>query len=145
MFIAILVNRPALSMRNLATAALIILVVMPEAALTASLQMSFLAVMGLLAFHEVWSKWLTRGERADPGLIARSARAVSNAVLAAAFTTLAAGGMSSIAAGYHFGRLAPYSLIANLLALPVMSIIVMPMALLWVMVVPWDSKGCLCG
>jgi len=136
MFIAILVDRPALSMRNLAIAALIILVVMPEAALTASLQMSFLAVMGLLAFHDAWSKWLMRGERADLGLIARAARAVSDAVLAAAFTTLAAGGMSSIAAAYHFGRLAPYSLIANLLALPVMSIIVMPMALLAVMVMP---------
>ena len=46
-----------------------------------------------------------------------------------AFTTLIAGGLSSIAAVYHFGRLAPYSLLANLLALPVVSIIVMPMAL----------------
>lgn len=136
MFIAILVDRPALSMRNLAIAALIILVAFPEAALTASLQMSFLAVMGLLAFHEVWSKWLARGERADHGLIARAVRFVLHAVCAAAFTTLAAGGLSSIAAAYHFGRLAPYSLIANLLALPVMSIIVMPMALLSILVMP---------
>jgi len=136
MFIAILVDRPALSMRNLAIAAWIILVAFPEAALTASLQMSFLAVMGLLAFHEVWSKWLARGEGANHGLIARAARFVLHAVCAAAFTTLAAGGLSSIAAAYHFGRLAPYSLIANLLALPVMSAIVMPMALLSILVMP---------
>lgn len=136
MFIAILIDRPALSMRNLAIAAWIILVAFPEAALTASLQMSFLAVMGLLAFHEVWSKWLARGEGAPRGLIARAARSSLNAVCAAAFTTLAAGGLSSIAAAYHFGRLAPYSLIANLLALPVMSVIVMPMALLSILVMP---------
>ena len=136
MFIAILVDRPALSMRNLAIAALIILVAFPEAALTASLQMSFLAVMGLLAFHGVWSKWLARGEGADHGLIARAVRFVLRAVFAAAFTTLAAGGLSSIAAAYHFGRLAPYSLVANLLALPVMSVIVMPMALLSILAMP---------
>ncbi len=64
MFIAILCDRPALSLRNLAIAALIILVAFPEAALSASFQMSFLAVMGILAFHEVWSKWLKEEEPA---------------------------------------------------------------------------------
>lgn len=141
MFIAILADRPALSMRNLAIAALIILIAFPEAALTASLQMSFLAVMGLLAFHEVWSKWLARGEGVERGLISRGAGVIFRAVCAAAFTTLAAGGLSSIAAAYHFGRLAPYSLIANLLALPVISIAVMPMALLSILLMPFGLEA----
>ncbi len=34
--------------------------------------------------------------------------------------------MSSIPAAYHFGRLAPYGLIANGLAFPVIGILVMP-------------------
>lgn len=136
MFIAILADRPALSMRNLAIAALIILVAFPEAALTASLQMSFLAVMGLLAFHEIWSRWLAKSEGAGRGLIHRVWRFSSRAVCVAAFTTLAAGGFSSIAAAYHFGRLAPYSLIANLLAVPAISGIVMPMALVSVLAMP---------
>lgn len=123
MFIAILVDRPALSMRNLAIAALIILVVFPEAAITASLQMSFLAVMGLLAIHDVWNRWLPRTEGSGQSVIQRAASFLWRAFCAAALTSLAAGGMSSIAAAYHFGRLSPYGLIANLLALPAMSLV----------------------
>lgn len=139
MFIAILVDRPALSMRNLAIAALIILIAFPEAALTASLQMSFLAVMGLLAFHEVWSKWLSRRETADRGVVRRALGFAVVWVCAAAFTTLAAGGLSSIAAAYHFGRLAPYSLIANVLAFPIMSL-VMFMAAFSVLLMPFGLE-----
>jgi competence protein ComEC len=135
MLAAILADRPALSLRNLVIAALIILVLFPEAALSASLQMSFLAVMGLLAFHEAWS-----GREREPlepaGPVRRVARFLWRAFMAMAFTTLIAGSLSSIAAVYHFGRLAPYSLLANLLALPVTSIIVMPMALAATLLMP---------
>ncbi|MFZ5671326.1 MAG: ComEC/Rec2 family competence protein [Pseudomonadota bacterium] len=135
MFIAILFDRPALSLRNLAIAALIIMVAFPEAALSASFQMSFLAVMGILAFHDVWSKWL-REEDPAYGPFGRLWRWAYHGVAAAAFTSLAAGGLSSIAAAYHFGRLAPYGLIANLLAFLAMSILVMPMALVAVLLMP---------
>jgi competence protein ComEC len=136
MLIAILADRPALSLRNLAIAALIILVLFPEAALSASLQMSFLAVMGLLAFHEAWFADRDREPSAPSGPFMRTARFLWRSFLAIAFTTLIAGGLSSIAAVYHFGRLAPYSLLANLLALPVVSVIVMPMALAAALLMP---------
>jgi competence protein ComEC len=141
MFIAILADRPALSMRNLAIAALLILVIFPEAALTASLQMSFLAVMGLLAIHDIWSKWLARKEETDQGLAHRAALFIFRATCAAALTSLAAGSLSSIAAAYHFGRLAPYSLIANLLAFPVMSGLVMLPALFSVLAMPFGLEA----
>ena len=38
--------------------------------------------------------------------------------------------MSSIPAAFHFGRIAPYGILANALAIPVVSLIVMPMGLL---------------
>lgn len=141
MFIAILADRPALSMRNLAIAALLILVVAPEAALTASLQMSFLAVMGLLAVHEAWRKFLPPREAVDPGIVHRLASFIFRGFCAAVLTSLAAGGLSSIAAAYHFGRLAPYSLVANLLALPVISIFVMPFAFISVLVMPFGLEA----
>ena len=141
MFIAILADRPALSMRNLAIAALIILVISPEAALTASLQMSFLAVMGLLAVHEAWGKWLARSDAVELGPLQRAAGVIFRLFCAAALTSLAAGGLSSIAAAYHFGRLAPYSLVANLLALPVMSLLVMPFALFSVIAMPFGLEA----
>jgi competence protein ComEC len=52
MFLAILIDRPALSTRNLALAGLFILVMEPEAAISASFQMSFLAVVGLVSFYD---------------------------------------------------------------------------------------------
>jgi competence protein ComEC len=141
MFIAILADRPALSMRNLAIAALIILVAFPEAALTASLQMSFLAVMGLLAIHDVWGRWLAQKEEVDHGVLHHAASVIVRMFCIAVLTSLAAGGLSSIAAAYHFGRLAPYSLIANLLALPVMSLLVMPPALFAVLAMPFGLEA----
>jgi competence protein ComEC len=44
-------------------------------------------------------------------------------------TTLIAGLCTGPPAAYHFGRVSPYSILGNLLALPVVSSIVMPMAL----------------
>ena len=141
MFIAVLIDRPALSMRNLAIAGLIVLLLVPEAAMSASLQMSFMAVLGLLAFYEVWSRWLARTEAAPSTWSGRAARFAGHAIFAMACTTLAAGLMSSIPAAHHFGRLAPYSLLANLLALPVVSILVMPMALLAVLLMPFGLEA----
>jgi competence protein ComEC len=54
----------------------------------------------------------------------------------AAATTLIAGTLSSIPAVYHFGRASPYSLIANLLAMPVIGILIMPMAVASVVLMP---------
>ncbi|MFL5258923.1 MAG: ComEC/Rec2 family competence protein [Hyphomicrobiales bacterium] len=141
MLFAILVDRPALSMRNLAIAALIIVTMFPESALSASLQMSFLAVMGLLALHESLSEAHDRDAPSLPSPWLRTARYFWRAFTAMALTTLVAGGLSSIAAVYHFGRLAPYSLLANLLALPVVSLVVMPMALASVLLMPLGLEG----
>ena len=64
-FFAVMVDRPALSMRNLAIAALVILLREPEAAVDASFQMSFLAVLGLVAFHEAWSRHMAARRREE--------------------------------------------------------------------------------
>lgn len=137
-FFAVLADRPALSTRNLAIAALIILVLEPEAAVSASFQMSFLAVLGLVAFYEAWSKLNARRERRalPQNLFQRVLRKLLLGAVVSVATTLVAGTMSSIPAAYHFGRLAPYSLIANGLALPVIGMVVMPSALLAAMLMP---------
>ncbi|MGI9373548.1 MAG: ComEC/Rec2 family competence protein, partial [Hyphomicrobiales bacterium] len=55
MFAAVLAERPALSMRNVALAALFILIVRPESVMTVSFHMSFMAVVCLIAVYE----WVT--------------------------------------------------------------------------------------
>ena len=142
MFFAVLIDRPALSMRNLSMAALIILVTQPESAVNAGFQMSFMAVAGLVAFYEAYARWRSeRFENVEAGLIIRALGKTANAVFAMAITTLVAGTLSSIPAVYHFGRLAPLSLLGNLLALPIVSLLVMPAALLAVLLMPFGLEG----
>lgn len=136
MFLAILIDRPALSTRNLALACLFILVTEPEAAISASFQMSFLAVVGLVSFYDAW---YGRSREEDPVVSSpwmTVVRRIARVILLATITTLIAGTLSSIPAVYHFGRASPYSLIANLLAMPVIGILIMPMAVASVVLMP---------
>jgi len=138
-FFAILVDRPAISVRNLALAAVIILVMDPDAAIQASFQMSFMAVMGLAAFYEFWAeRRRTQDEEARQKRhwLIRLGQKLGAGLAAAIVTTIVAGAMSSVPAAYHFGRIAPYSVLANGLALPVISLLIMPMALAGFLLMP---------
>ena len=135
-FLAIIVDRPAISLRNLALAALLILILQPESAIQASFQMSFMAVMGLAAFFEYWNRPRPEREYRIESRKINYARKFYNIALASILTTLIAGSFSSIPAAYHFGRLAPYGVLANGLAIPVVSLVVMPFAVLSVVLMP---------
>ena len=143
-FFAVIADRPALSTRNLAVAAIAVLLLEPEAAIEASFQMSFLAVLGIVSFAESWndykSKWNESRIRHQHVLRQLAGKLMTGIVLATA-TSLIASTMSSIPAAYHFGRLAPYGLIANGLALPVIGFVVMPMALLAAVLMPFGLEG----
>jgi competence protein ComEC len=106
MFFAILADRRAISTHNLAIAALIILLTTPEQALSASFQMSFMAVMGIAGLFEWWNR---RKKEPEFTTIRRSrwVRKAGTIVLASLATSFAAGALSSIPAIYHFGRIAP--------------------------------------
>lgn len=142
-FLAVIFDRPAFSLRNLALAALIILVAEPETAISASFQMSFMAVIGLAAFHEAWTDRRRRlgVEYRLEGRMKKFGRAAAAVLAGSIMTTLVAGSMSSIPAAYHFGRVAPYGVLANGLALPLVSLAVMPMALAGVLFMPFDLEA----
>ena len=79
MFLAVLLDRPALALRNVALAALLILVLWPESLFDAGFQMSFAAVVALVSAYE----WLrvrdeARGACAAPRR-ARQRRCCSSA------------------------------------------------------------------
>jgi competence protein ComEC len=138
-FFAVMVDRPALSTRNLALAALFILIREPEAAIDASFQMSFLAVLGLVAFHEAWSR--RAASRAPKPVFQRhwTMRVAAwglGAMALSLLTSLVAGAGSSLPAAYHFGRLSPYGVLANGLAVPVVGVVVMPAAVCSVLLMP---------
>lgn len=141
-FFAVLVDRPAVSFQNLSIAAVLILLREPEQALAASFQMSFMAVMGLAAFFNWWQRFAGTSPASEKSpFIMRWAKRFTVLAIASLATSLVAGILSGIPAAHHFGRVAPYSVVSNALALPVVSIIVMPTAMASVLLMPFGLES----
>ncbi len=129
--LAILFDRPALSMRSLALAAAILLLLRPEAIVEPGFQMSFAAVAGLIAVAE----WEIRRERITPrGLAWRYVHGIAMASLIGSLATMPF-------ALFHFDRASHYAVLGNLIAMPVMGLWVMPAAALAVVLMPLGLEG----
>ncbi len=129
---AVLLDRRGLSMRAVAWAAVVILAVSPESLLGASFQMSFAAVVALIAFYEALRD--ARRRRGEPP---DWPRRIGRYMAGVAMTTLIAGTATSPFAVYHFNRFAAYGLAANLLAVPVTALWVMPWAVMAFALMPF--------
>ncbi len=101
--------------------------------MTPSFQLSFAATLALIAAYQYGLPWHAK---ADTALGARVALWGGREIGAIAFTSLVAGLATTPYAAYHFHRLAPYGVLANLLAMPVVSAWVMPMGILGVLTMP---------
>ncbi len=139
MFGAILVDRPALSLRNLAIAALVVLLREPETLLGPSFQMSFAAVAALIAAAE----WERRRRPVDEelGPWARVRFFLRRAMIGLFATTLVASIATAPFGAYHFHTLNTLGLIGNALALPLVSLVVMPFGVLGMLALPFGLDG----
>jgi len=144
MLVAVLLDRPSISLRNVALSALIILVWTPSEILGPSFQMSFAATIALVAGYAAWSRradssdnepspvshplvtWIASGWRFVLGIIATS-------LIGSLATT-----MFSVE---HFHRIATYGLAANLAAMPIISFLVMPSGLAAMLLMPFGLDG----
>jgi competence protein ComEC len=133
--LAVIVDRQGISMRFVAIAAAAILAVQPEALLNASFQMSFAAVIALIAAYESLGKEFARGR--DSGVIRR----LSLYVAGVAATTVIATAATAPFAIYHFNRVTLFALLGNLIAVPLSSIWVMPAALVGVLLMPFGLEA----
>jgi competence protein ComEC len=133
--IAVLLDRPALTMRNVALAALLILIVSPESLFDPSFQMSFAAVVGLVALVEANSRREHDGLE-DVSFVWRSLRRLKAIVVADVMTTLVATAAVAPFAIYHFHRLSHYGVVANLISLPLVGLLIMPFALIGLIAMP---------
>ena len=130
----VLIGRSALSLRTLAAAALAVMVVMPESVLNPGFQMSFAATLALVAFYEHWA---ASRRYVDGDWLQRVVRGLALGTVALALTSLVAGLATAPFVGWHFHRLSPYGLIANLMATPLVSGVVMPAGLGAVLLLPF--------
>lgn len=134
-FIAILADRRALSLRNVAVAAFIIILTSPEAVLHAGFQMSFAAATALVAWYE-WSS-----ARADPTRSFTSGARLRRYVVGIGVTDVVASGATAPYALYHFNRTANFGLIANMVSIPIMGFWVMPAALVALLLMPFGADA----
>ncbi len=125
MFLAVLFDRRALTLRAVALAALIVLIVRPESLTEPGFQMSFAATTALVAVFGALRDW--RGWRA-PGW----ARPVLAVVISSAVAGLATAPFSAAS----FNQVSHYGLLANVLAVPVMGAVVMPAAVVAAVLAP---------
>jgi competence protein ComEC len=114
---------------------MVVLLFAPEAAVHPSFQMSFAATLALVAGYARGVPWGRAG--ADTPLHARAALWGFRETLSLIVASLVAGLATTPYAAFHFHRLAPYGVLANLLAMPVVSAWVMPMGILGVVAIPF--------
>lgn len=134
MFIAVLLDRPALAMRNVALAAFVILAIYPESLFDAGFQMSFAAVTALVAVYELLRRRLRRRDPPHPLL---RAGGFFGGIIA---STLIASVAVAPFAAYHFHQSQQFAVLANLLAIPVCNFVVMPMALMALLLMPFGLE-----
>ena len=149
---AVLAERPALSMRNLAFAALAVILLEPEALLGASFQLSFAAVGALIAVYE--SRGAAQGRPAtQPKAVGteaeREARGLADhldelrrhGIFGALVATFCATSATASFMAYDFHELNPYVLIGNPLTLAMIELFAVPAALIGSVLAPFGLDG----
>src|SRR4029078_3572821 len=128
------------TLRTLASAAFAVLLFAPQAVVHPSFQMSFAATLALIAASERGRPWFIG---ADTSLGARMALWGGREIAGLLLASLVAGLATMPYAAFHFHRLSAYGVLANLLAMPVISIVVMPAGLLALLAIPFGFDGVL--
>ena len=134
-FFAIMADRSPVSLRLVSFAALVLLIWKPENLTTVSFQMSFSAVLALVLFYEALRPKITRWY-SHAGLIRKSMLYFGGICATTMIATIA----TAPFALYHFNALAKYGLLANVLAMPILSFVVMPSAVLTFLLAPFNLE-----
>jgi competence protein ComEC len=137
--IAVIVDRRAVTFRTLAVAAMIVLVLAPEALVHPSFQMSFAATLGLVALVQIGMPRLFSSP--DHSVTAKVAMWGGRELITLLLASLVAGLATTPYAAFHFHRVTPYGVLANLAAMPVVSALVMPAGLLGLLAMPFGLDG----
>ncbi len=130
--IGILIDRETNPVRTIGFAALIILLITPEALLSASLQMSFSACLSLIYGFKFLKRIPLFCFNSNTSTTTKFFSYFLSIILASIFATLA----TSIFIMFHFKNFSTYSLLTNLLAIPIAEFIIMPCGMLAIALLP---------
>ncbi len=133
-FLAILLNRPALSLRNVALAGLLILIVLPDSLIDISFQMSFAATAALIAGYERFGRYLHFEAKNIRERLTWQPVYVLGGVLV---TTGTAGLAVEPFSAYYFHNLTCYAAVGNLLGGPPVDLLAMPAMIVALIAMPF--------
>lgn len=139
MLLACLFDRQALTLRNLAIAAIFTLIIAPHEILGPSFQMSYSATGALIAGFAWWKLRKRRGgdvSLRQTGLLHK----IQHSLLATLATSLVAGTASGLYAAFHFNNMAPLGMLGNAMALPVISVAIMPFGVMALLFMPFGLE-----
>lgn len=110
---AILLDLRGLTMRSVAISAIVLLIVQPESLLSAGFQLSYAATVVLIGGYTILDRQILK-ERLPRWIMP---------LFTLVFTSVLAGVATAPFAAAHFNRFTDYGLLANLLTVPVMSVL----------------------
>lgn len=128
--LGLVLGRRAMSVRGLALAAVGLMLALPHEVVGVGFQMSFSAVLALIAGYEALRPWLAKLYR----------RRFVHHLTTCALTSLLAGTASAPFAAYHFGHFQLYFIVANLLAVPLTAFWVLPAGLVALALMPFGLE-----
>lgn len=120
--VALALGREPLSLRMVAAGAILVLLVWPEALAGPSFQMSFTAVLAIVALHESGPVRAFLAPR-EEGLFARTGRRLAMLLLTGVVIELV---LMPIVL-FHFHRAGVYGALANVVAIPLVTFVSMPL------------------
>lgn len=132
--LAIIFDKKANLLRSICFAAFVLILLNPKNIFSISFQLSFTAILVLAAFHEIWSQTLIKkGEKTKAQkLLLYFVEMTLISVVAQFFTTAFL--------IYHFGNIALYGFISNLIAIPLSSFATMPLGFLSFFLMPFGIE-----
>ncbi len=138
--IAVMLRRDPFSLRLLAFAATVLLLMRPSDLLEPGFQMSFAAVAALIGVYEMLAR---RGGLLHAVPATGPARRIFRYLATVMITTMIAEIAIAPFAIHHFGTIARYGLLANLIAVPATAFLVMPAGLIALLLMPlgWEQPA----
>ncbi|WP_246091487.1 ComEC/Rec2 family competence protein [Swingsia samuiensis] len=133
---ALLMRRHVMPMRSLAFVALLILLISPVSVLSISFQMSFAAVMALIAGYDALKEPLKKIRDAEQSFF----RYLFRHGVLLLLTSLLAGLATLPISMYYFGAFQPWFVIANLVAVPIAALWIMPVGILALVLMPFHLE-----
>lgn len=133
---AVILDREEDAKRSLCFSALIILIIMPESIFHPSFQMSFSAVLGLVASYEFYVKKIQSRISVDRGILGKLKIYLYGGI----FSSFIAGSSTAMFIIYHFNNYSHYSVLSNLASAPIVSFLIMPGVVITFLLMPFGLE-----